>query len=284
MPESEKTTLCQTTQIPYVQFNQGSQPCLFIHANGYPSPCYSPLLQQLKGCNVWAPLLRPCWDDSDPSDANQWPRLVSDLVSFARARYQETQQPLVAISHSMGCIILLRAALREPQLFSKVVFIDPIFMPSHLVEISRIMPQRLKRKLKLVKKTLSRPDRWSSLQQAFDFHRPKRAFTALSDPALWQYIIGGTQQVDGKWQLIYPKAWEAWFYQNLPRAWRLLRRLELPTLGIKAENSEFLTNAAWQKWQKIQPNDTFVEFQDQYHLLPLEAPNDVAHAILDFIE
>jgi len=284
MHKLENTIRCPSTDIPYLHLPQGETPCLFIHANGYPSHCYSPMLEQLKGCNVMAPLSRACWDDSDPNERNQWPLLVDDLLAFARARFEETQQPFVAIGHSMGSIVLLRAARREPKLFQKLVFIDPIFLPSHTVELARLTPRRWLKKSKLIQKTLSRPDTWDSLQQAYDFHRPKRAFRGLSDAALWQYIVGGTTPVGEQWQLLYPKRWEAWFYQNLPRAWRLLRTIELPTLGIRAQNSEFLNEKSWQKWQKIQPLQTFVEFENQRHLLPMEAPIDVAHAILDFIE
>ena len=284
MHHSENTETCKTTNIPYLKLELGPKPCLFVHANGYPSHCYLPMLQQLKGCTVWAPLSRPCWDKTDPNLQDQWPLLVDDLLKFARARVAQTQQPLTAIGHSMGCIVILRAAIKEPELFDKVVFIDPIFMPSYLVEMCKLAPQSMLKKIKLVTKTLSRPDIWPSLQQAFDFHRGKRAFKALPDTALWQYIIGGTTPKGDQWQLTYPKQWEAWFYQNLPRAWRYLRKLSQPTLGIRAENSEFLSAAAWDKWQKIQPHEKFIEFEGQHHLLPMESPVVVAHAILDFIE
>ncbi len=284
MHNRENTIVCPETSIPYFHLAQGKTPCLFVHANGYPSHCYAPMLEQLKGCDVLAPLSRACWDDSDPNERNQWPLLVDDFIAFARARFAKTQEPFVAIGHSMGCMVVLRAARREPHLFKKLVFIEPIFMPSHLVELSRLTPRRWLRKSKLVQKTLSRPDSWDSLQQAYDFHRPKRAFNALSDAALWQYIVGGTKPVGEKWQLKYPKTWEAWFYQHLPRAWRLLRTIDIPTLGIRAQKSEFLNEKAWAKWQKIKPHESFVEFENQYHLLPMEAPTEVAHAILDFIE
>jgi len=284
MHHRENTIVCATTNIPYLHLQQGATPCLFVHANGYPSHCYLPMLEQLKGCDVMAPLSRACWDTSDPNERNQWPLLVDDLITFARARFVETGQPFVAIGHSMGCIVLLRAARRAPELFKNLVFIDPIFMPSHMVELSRLTPRRWLRRAKLVQKTLSRPDCWDSLQQAYDFHRPKRAFNALSDAALWQYIVGATKPIEDKWQLLYPKSWEAWFYQHLPRAWPLLRTVKIPTLGIRAQQSEFLTEKSWQKWQRIQPSQTFVEFENQRHLLPMEAPTDVAHAILDFLE
>lgn len=278
----QQTLHCNATNIPYLHFPQGDTPCLFIHANGYPSACYKPLLEQLKGYDVLAPLSRPCWDDSDPWNKDQWPVLADDLIDFARQHIKD--QPFHCIGHSMGAVVLLMAIEKAPELFNKVVFIDPIFLPSSLVKLLKFIPKRFSRKAKIITKTLGRPDEWSSLQLAFDFHRTKRAYQALPDTALWQYIVGGTKAVADKWQLTYSKRWEAWFYQHPPHSWPLLRKLDKPTLGIRAENSEFLTPKSWSKWQKIQPHETYIEFQGQHHLLPMEAPRDVAHAILDFLE
>lgn len=280
--DSVDELVCQSTKIPYLQFSQGDVPCLFIHANGYPSGCYKPLLEQLKGYDVLAPLSRACWDDSDPWLENQWPKLANDLVKFARAHRQS--KPFHCVSHSMGAIVLLMAIEQAPELFDKIVFIDPIFLPTPLVKLANYLPNKLTSGTKMIKKTLGRPDQWQSLQQAFDFHRSKRAYQALSDPALWQYIVGGTKSIGTNWQLRYRKQWEAWFYQHPPHAWPMLRKLNKPFLGLRAEKSEFLTPKSWLKWQKIKPHDTYIEFQGQHHLLPMEAPRDVAHAILDFLE
>ena len=284
MKNIENTEICPLTKIPYLKLNQGQHPCLFVHANGYPSHCYLPMLEQLSGCEVYAPLSRPCWDKSDPNMTDQWPLLFNDFLAFSQARFDQTGKKMTIIGHSMGCVVALRAIIHSPELFDKVVFIEPIFIAAHLVEVARLIPARIKRRLKLVSKTLSRPDQWSSLQQAYDFHRTKRAFKQLNDPALWQYIIGATTSEDQHWRLSYPKAWEAWFYQNPPRTWRYLKQLTLPTLGMRAENSEFLTVKDWQKWQDIMPHDKFIEFKGQHHLLPMEIPQQVAHTILDFIE
>lgn len=280
----ENTPICPVTKIPYLKLEQGNKPCLFVHANGYPSHCYLPMLEQLMGCTIWAPLSRPCWDPTDPNLRDQWPVLVSDFLAFARARFNETGTKFTAIGHSMGCNVILQAAVKAPELFDKLVLIEPVCLPTSVVELVRLLPSKIKRRLKLVAKTLGRPDRWPSLQQAFDFHRPKRAFNRLSDPALWQYIVGGTTRINNQWRLTYPKAWEAWFYQHPPRAWRFLKQLQLPMLGLRGEKSDTLTEKSWRKWQDIQPHGKYLEFKGQQHLLPLEAPQAVAHTILDFLE
>lgn len=280
----ETIEYCDTTRIPHLCFNQGSHPAVFVHANGYPAGCYQELLQQLDNYQVWAPLTRACWPDESPSREDQWPILVEDLLRFVRAKSNNGATPMVGIGHSMGAVIVLMAALQAPQLFSRLVFIEPVFLPRHLVVLMRSLPRRIRQQIPLVKKTLHRPNQWSCLQQAFDFHRSKRAYRHLSDPALWHYIHGGTYQDDNQWRLRYAREWEAHFYQHPPKVWKLLRQLTLPTLALRAGQSEYLSQTSWTKWKKIQPEASFIEFNQQDHLLPMEIPQEVADTIIEFLQ
>jgi len=282
--DNKNELICDETHIPYIRLVQGNIPCLFIHANGYPSACYLALLEKFKGYDIFAPLSRPCWDESDPISKDQWLVLVDDLINFAQVQFKKTQQPFQCIGHSMGAMVLLMAINKQPELFGKVVFIEPIFMPQWLINFIRFIPDSITQRSHLVKKTINRPNKWLSLQEAFEFHRPKRSFQAMPDKALWQYILGGTKPVNNEWHLRYDRRWEAWFYHHLPNPWPLLRSLNKPTLGLRAQHSAFLTEKCWNRWQNIQFNETFIEFQGQHHLLPLEVPRDVANAILDFLE
>ncbi len=269
---------CQYSDIPYLTFNQGQETLVFAHANGYPPACYQPLFQQLAEYRVVAPFLRPCWPEQQPGNTDQWQRLVDDMLIFVRGQ----RTPVVGFGHSMGAVILLMAAVQEPKLFSRLIFVEPAFLPVHWVETMRLLPSKMARHIPLVKKTLNRPDQWSQLQQAFDFHRPKKAFRKLTDDALWHYINGGTQQVDDNYQLIYPKLWEAYFYCNPPRVWSLLKKCHVEVLAIRAESSEFLTPESWGKWQRLKPDTQFVELRNSHHLLPLEQPKTVSESIQAF--
>lgn len=280
----DTVSYCTTTRIPHLSVNQGNKPAVFVHANGYPPGCYRPLLQQLDNYQIWAPLMRPCWPTAQPTNRDQWSLLADDLLRFIRAQSALNQTPVVGIGHSMGAVVLLMAANRAPELFDKLIFIEPIFLPWHWVLTMRCLPKRLRQQLPLVKKTLQRPDNWPSLQQVFDFHRNKRAYRLLSDPALWHYVHGSTYRDNNRWRLTYSKAWEAYFYQTPPSSWKLLRQLTIPTLAMRAGQSSYLTRGSWDKWKKLQPETSFIEFNQQDHLLPMEIPAEVADTILEFLD
>ena len=95
MKNIENTEICPLTKIPYLKLNQGQHPCLFVHANGYPSHCYLPMLEQLSGCEVYAPLSRPCWDKSDPNMTDQWPLLFNTKFLFSKANSQHIRRILI---------------------------------------------------------------------------------------------------------------------------------------------------------------------------------------------
>src|SRR3989304_1787090 len=80
--------------------------------------------------------LRPLWNDSKPEDITDWHPLSDDLLRFLsdRASTSLSEGPVIGVGHSIGCIVTLRAALREPGQFRALVLLDPVlFRPSFLV-------------------------------------------------------------------------------------------------------------------------------------------------------
>ena len=76
-------------------------------------------------------LLRPLWPDSNPNDIQDWKPFSDDLLRFLAAARQPA--PVIGVGHSIGAIVTLRAALRDPGKFRALILIDPVlFVPSHL--------------------------------------------------------------------------------------------------------------------------------------------------------
>src|SRR5262245_51076797 len=114
------------------------QPLHFLHANGYPPDCYQPLFDFLKTeYHVFGMLLRPLWEASKPEHLHSWHPLSDDLHSFlASSSLSATSQPspMIGVGHSIGAIVTLRTALRDPSQFKALVLIDPVlFVPSRLI-------------------------------------------------------------------------------------------------------------------------------------------------------
>jgi pimeloyl-ACP methyl ester carboxylesterase len=68
-----------------------------------------------------------------------------------------------------------------------------------------------------------------------------------------------------------------------PHAWRRLKSLTVPVLGVRAELSDFVSKASWDKWRRLREQDAFAVLPGVGHLAPLEAPRKTAHVVADWL-
>lgn len=253
----------------------------FAHANAYPPGSYRQMLEPLTAshrvrCIHWLPLVQP---DHHPH-FRDWHELIPDLVDFIETGMEP---PVLAVGHSMGATLTMLTAVRRPDLFRALVLIDPVFLRLRDALSLRLTPRRWKRRIPIIRKALTRPNRWDSCQAAFDFHRRARAFARVGDEALWDYIKAGTRQTgDKRWTLTFPREWEAVIYGTCPWVWPELRRCDVPMMGIRGVHSDVIDDHAWARWGRLRPRARLVEFEDAGHLVPLQRPGDVSECIASF--
>lgn len=258
-------------------------PVLFAHANGYPPLSYRRFAEQLyAGCELQALEHRPLWAGREPPKKLRWELFADDLLHAVRANYQ---QPVWVMGHSMGGTIAALAADRDPRLFAGLILLDPVVLPRRVEMAMRFAGEKRRHAMNpLVRRTLARPERFDSLDAAFSFYRPKRAFRNLSDEALWDYVRASKVHADdGGVQLRFSAAWEAAIYASVPRVRPALKRSTLPTLGLRGRDSDTLLPEVWQRWRRWQPDATLLECTGG-HLFPLEQPAEAARAVLDFLD
>src|SRR5512145_2079375 len=112
--------------IPYFDLGGDGLPLHFLHANGYSPDCYKPLFELLKTqYHVFGMHLRPLWKDSKPEEIQNWHPLSDDLLRFLS---DHASGPVIGAGHSIGAMITLRAALRDPGRFRALVLIDPVLV------------------------------------------------------------------------------------------------------------------------------------------------------------
>ena len=255
-------------------------PLLFAHANGFPPQSYRQLLEALQHrFAVTAVEHRPLWSAAPPPRRLRWRVFADDLLEVLE-RFPE---PPWVMGHSMGALTALIAADRSPQRIAGLLLLDPVLLPDR-----QLLSGTLARTLRsdahpLVRSALRRPQRFASLEEAWAFYRGKRAFSGLSDQALWDYVLASKERdEDGALRLRYPREWEAAIYLSVPRARSLLKRLQLPTLGVRGEQSATLGTLMWQRWSRWQPGATLMECPGG-HLFPLEHPQRTAELVLSFV-
>jgi pimeloyl-ACP methyl ester carboxylesterase len=254
---------------------------LFAHANGYPPGSYRQFFSTLLDhCELTAYRHRPLWSTRLPRRRLKWTYFADDLLATIKATYD---RPVWVMGHSMGGAIAMIAASKKPQYFRGLILIDPVFLPTRYTFGMHLTPRAKLRSLPMIHKTLNRPDTFANHQAAFDFHRAKRPFSAISDEVLWDYIHAGTKPAaQGGLELAFSREWEAGVYASPPWVWPRLARLRLPTLGLRGESSSTLSPEALLRWARLQPNAELHTCPGG-HLLPMEQPESTAQYVIDFL-
>jgi pimeloyl-ACP methyl ester carboxylesterase len=255
---------------------------VFAHANGYPPGSYRQLFEALADrCQIQAFHHRPLWDQSEPPSRINWSLFANDFLETL----EHTQRgPVWVMGHSLGGTVAAVAAARKPGLFRGLLLLDPVFTRTRDALRLRVQPVRRLQRTPMISRALRRPHRFDSRQQAFEFYRGKRAFAGFSDAAIWDYVDASLDDDSGGGvRLRWSGRWEAAVYSSVPWIWPTLRRVSLPTLGLRGEDSTTLTEAMFQRWRRVQPA---AELQTcpGGHLFPMENPEEAAARVRGFLD
>lgn len=270
--------------IPFSDFGGTGKTIHLAHANAYPPGSYRQLIEPLLSkYKVLAIHQRPLWNNSNPKDLRNWELLADDLIRFFD---QQKLSNIIGMGHSMGGVVSIIAAIKRPDLFSKLILIDPVIFPKKISLFTNLMPMWMRKNfIPIAKLSAKRRDLWDNQQVVFDSFRTKKVFRSFSDTALWDFIKAGTKSNgQGKITLAYPKNWETQVYITAPSVLKQLKSLTIPVLAIRGQYSNVITDEVWSQWQKTQPNGTFLEYPNSGHLVPMEYPNELAKWILEKLE
>ncbi|HEX5837099.1 MAG TPA: alpha/beta hydrolase [Anaerolineales bacterium] len=267
------------TPIPSFDLTGFGPPLHFLHANGYPPGCYQPLFDLLQAhYHVFGMLLRPLWKGSNPKEIQTWKPFSDELLQFLALN---ASRPVIGVGHSIGAVVTLRAALREPHRFQTLVLIDPVlFVPGFLRRWHIVRSLGLGDRLHpLIPGAKKRRRTFDDLDRLFQRYRSRTIFRYMSDENLRIFIEGiARPRADGGYELVYSPDWEAQVYRTGMHdfdIWRELPNLKVPTLIIRgAETDTFLEDAA-KLVKRKQPKVRVETLEKSTHILPLERPQDV---------
>ena len=273
--------------LPYIEYSGTGLPLHFLHANGYPFHCYEPLLDLLqKEFHVFGMLLRPLWEDAKPETVKDWQIFSDDLLHFL---IDYNVNPVIGVGHSIGATVTLRAALREPSKFRALVLIEPVlFPPGQMIAWNFIRAIGLGNRLHpRISGALKRRRTFDDLDLVFRGYRNRDVFRYMSDENLRIYIEGITRpSANGGYELVFSPEWEARIYFTGLRdfdIWRDLPKLEVPTLFIRAAETDTFWEEAANLIKRKQPKARIETMEKSTHLLPLEHPKEVFDIIESFL-
>ncbi len=270
-------------QIPFTDFGGSGQLIHFAHPNSFPSATFHRFADQFtEQYKVIGMDARPLWPGADPSELTGWDVLADDLIRFLD---EQGAKGIIGMGISLGGVTTMYAALKRPDLFSKLVLIEPVFLPWRIIIGSKVVPKAIMEKRSPAGAARRRRDNYPSKQAAFDSWREKRAFKRFPDETVWDYVNHGLKdRPDGTVELAFPKSWEAEIFSRPPAVWPKIPKITHPTLGVRGAKSNVLFAKYWQRWQRKQPQATFIEMEDVGHLIPLERYVALADEIKPWLE
>ncbi len=264
--------------IPFTQISQKGEALHFAHANAYPLSCYrsflSPFTEKYAVCGMHA---RPLWEESKSQKFNDWEEFGQDLIHC----FEEQQlSNVIGVGHSMGAIYSLIAANKRPELFKKLILIDPVIIPQKAYKFTQFPYFLKKRMMPMVKIALRRKDSWDTKEEARAYFESKRFIQKFHPEAFEDFIEGGLKEKNGKFTLAFPKKWEGKIYSSVIDVWSILKRPPCPLIIIRGDNSNVISSEIWENIKRNTPNSTFINMTNVGHLIPMEKPKELAHIML----
>jgi len=261
--------------------NQQGSPLLLYHANAYMPELYIPFIRQLSGYKVTALRQRPLWDKR-VQKIKDWDIFTQDLITFC----DENQiSKMDVIGHSLGAVAIWKALSQRPDLFNKVVLIDPVILPEETVRWVSLLPYKLKERIRPVIKIASlRRNQWSTREEA-RLHLGSKGVFKKMDPEVFDLFIEyGIIPNENGFTLAFPREWEAMIYASPENTWKFMSKTTKRILIIKAQHSNVISNETWEKVKTKNNNNLYVEMEEVGHLIPFEKPKEIGTMIATFLE
>jgi pimeloyl-ACP methyl ester carboxylesterase len=228
---------------------------------------------------VVAVLQRPLWPGAKPESLNSWSILSDDLLQLVAEKHDGQ---VIAVGHSLGATVALRAALREPDRFAALILVEPVLFPTGVMLMWNLvrglgLGYRLH---PMIQGALRRRRAFDSLARVYEAYRARRVFRHFSDDNLRTYIDGMTAPTAGGYRLVYSPEWEARVYYtgiwNDWDLWKGIPGLRVPTLIIRGAESHTFWSSTAEAVRARNSRIKVVTVPAATHLAPLERPGEVA--------
>ena len=272
---------------PWLSIPANSVTAKTIHvsaANGFTAGSYHSFLKYFNGSYSFTGMdCRGAWGDTSPPNNFNMHDFADDLIEGIEKQHS---QPIIGLGHSQGGFVTLLAAIKRPDLFSKIVLIEPASLPNRWVDLfyRHIPKQVLYRFVPFIKGSLNRQRVWQSQERFYDRYRQHNTFKRFTDDAFNDYLTHGLIQNAQKWELVFSPEWEAHIFCTVEFIWKYLAKVTVPTLFIKAEYSNLYSQKQFIKQNKTLPNNiSTVEITNTFHLLPHENPQQCHEIITNWL-
>jgi pimeloyl-ACP methyl ester carboxylesterase len=268
-------------EIALCEWGAGDRLALLHHANGFCKGMWAEVAIRLAddGWRVVALDARGHGDSSQPEGeaAYHWDAFAEDLVEVAATLVAERRGAPIALGlgHSFGGTSMIGAAARRPELFERLLLVDPVVPPP----LRGVDPHDVPHLRKLIDGARRRRAEWPSRDAARDWCRERRFFSAWRPTAIELYLLDGMRErADGSLVLKCPGAVEGAVFAGSAGIdlFALAARVGVPTTIQWADGGDF-PRAVHQSLADTM-GDARLEALHCGHLVPMEQPELVVAA------
>jgi pimeloyl-ACP methyl ester carboxylesterase len=273
-----RTASISDTEISYLDYGENGPPLLLLHATGFLPWLWHPVAQKLAS-EHW--VIAPSFFQHRTADPHKgglpWAKLAEDLKQFCAQLDIETS---AMVGHSMGAAVATLAHAVLGVSLSKLVLIEPIFLPEVAYEMDLTVDDHF-----LAKQAIKRRSHWPDRDEAKSNWLSKPFFQTWDEQVLDLYLTHGLTEAEGGGvTLTCPPEQEAALFMGGGHLdpWPYLPKVSCPTLVVEGELS---TNKPWidlKRVQRLIPQGSYVEVEGAGHLVPMEKPQETAKLLREF--
>ncbi|MGD9998614.1 MAG: alpha/beta fold hydrolase [Ilumatobacteraceae bacterium] len=253
------------------------------HATGFHGRCYLPLAHALADrFHSLALDYRGHGDTPLPADRDgrsiHWDHYADDAEAVATALRERAGGPVVGFGHSMGGACLLMAALRDPDVFERLVLFEPIVFPPP-------DPSAPPHENRLANGARRRRPSFPSFDAAIESYGSRPPLGSFTPEALDAYVrFGFSLGEDGQVHLKCDPETEARTFENSAThdTWQRLPQIDLPVMVVAGRVEEGQPSAFAGAVAEQLPHGTLVVRDDLDHFGPMSHPDVVASLVTGF--
>ncbi|OWY19958.1 alpha/beta hydrolase [Sphingobacteriales bacterium UPWRP_1] len=248
----------------------------FSHANGFPASCYRQFFNYFPQSEYRVLFIDKTAHGNYPP-SHGWTALRNELIHGIETA---NAGKVVGVGHSMGGVITLLAALKRPDLFSRIILLDPpLFGRRKQWFMRTVRLLRLNRYIPPANKARKRRTHFNSKTEALEYFRHKPLFRNFTPDSLNNYVEYGLMPVPDSpgFELAFSAQTEYRLFCTTPVSYPK-KRLTVPAHLIYANSYEVL----WQNdlaWVKARFPEMELTCFSGGHLFPFEQPEAAANMV-----
>ena len=252
-------------------------PIHFAHSNGFPASSYSHFFKYLSPHPI---SFIECLGHNGYSVKTDWRPLGDEIIESVESQHQE---PVIGVGHSLGAVSIFFAAQKRPDLFSKIIIMDP-----PILQFAKRWAFATARKLGLLslipspaQKSKKRRQDFETKEEAYEYWRNKKLFQHFDENCFRDYVEYGLKPSGEKFTLTFSAEIEHKIFCTAPL---ILGKtiLEIPSFFIYSTSQQVLKDSDIKANKRIFRKTVFIPAEGG-HMFPLEKPETTASIIKSII-